>query len=252
MVEVILNRNDTQYISVPKTTMLPAPDPDLLPTPSATVFDSDIQLHLKPRPSSNSLSSSTSTAPTTPSASTALIGEGRYDYDFSSSLPTDEGEGVKLLHKYYCLGVPYMSVSWCYLGNKHVYHIMGIDPFYWLALFSLGTLYSNVLLTSLILLFWGFVIMYTFQETPILSADDDSDSSSDDSSDSDDDGGRNMHGGVASADDNKTEVQQSRTIRRSISVPLGKAGIRRRASTWRHPSTKADIDPESELKSMFS
>jgi len=100
----------------------------------------------------------------------------------SSLSPTTETT-VKLLRKYYIMNtVPYLSVSWCYLGNKHVYHVFGLDPFYWLVVFSVGTLYSNVFLTGLIFLFWGCVILYTFQETPRLrNADDDSDSSSDES-----------------------------------------------------------------------
>ena len=72
-----------------------------------------------------------------------------------------------------------MSVSWCYLGNKHVYHVFGLDPWYWLVAFSFGVLYSTILLTFLVLIFWVCVITYTFQETPRLT--DDSDSSSDDS-----------------------------------------------------------------------
>ena len=151
---------------------------------------------------------------------------------------------VKLLRKYYFLNVvPYLSVSWCYLGNKHVYHVFGVDPFYWLVIFSLGTLYSSILLNCLVVMCLGCVVMYTFQETPTFrNEDDESDSSSDDSD--------------SETDENEMLTQQQHTIRRSTSISsegsvsenlrnqLG-SGLRRR------PTATPPTDIDDELRGIF-
>jgi len=139
------------------------------------------------------------------------------------------------------------------LGNKHVYHVFGLDPFYWLVVFSVGTLYSNVFLTGLIFLFWGCVILYTFQETPRLNADDDSDSSSDES-DSE----------IMEEDPRQGYQRRHSTARKSSSVPPGGTieqqqqqqqqqqqheGLRRRPTAMHPPE---NIDDEIKDMMLFS
>ena len=190
--------------------MIQPPDPTKLQTNTATFFDTDSN---DPQRSS---------------------------FDSINPVTDDSNEeGVKLLSTHTVLGFPYLTVSWCYLGNKHVYHLFGVDPFYWLLLFSIGALYSNVLLTCLIFIFWICVILYTFQETPILGADDDTESDSDDSDyeemyrTSD---GMNVgkHGTTSSIDSsNATGTRSSKGIRR------------------RYLTSQVEIDPDDELQGIF-
>jgi len=185
------------------------PDPTKLQTKTATFFDTDSN---DPQRSS---------------------------FDSINPVTDDSNaEGVKLLSTHTVLGFPYLTVSWCYLGNKHVYHLFGVDPFYWLLLFSIGALYSNVLLTCLIFIFWICVILYIFQETPILGADDDTESDSDDSDYEEmyrtSDGHVGKHGTTSSIDSSNANGTRS------------SKGIRRRYLT-----SQVEIDPDDELQGIF-
>lgn len=179
--------------------------------------------------------------------STTVFQDSVHDQDnANNSTSGDHIEGgasnvtVKLLRKYYILNtIPYLSVSWCYLGNKHVYHIFNLDPFCWLVLFSFGTLYSNVLLTCLVCLFWGCVILYTFQETPTLRNADESNSDTD-YSDSDSDE-------ILEAD--FVQRRPSSTLS-SNSVPIqSKSRLRRRPTASTGVQSPSMIDDE--LRGMF-
>ena len=90
-------------------------------------------------------------------------------------------DGVKILHQHYVMGMPWLTELWDFRGQKRIYYLCGMDPFWPLVLLSLGTLYSSFLLACLVICFWGCVIIYTFQQqAPLADASSDSDTSSDD------------------------------------------------------------------------
>lgn len=94
-----------------------------------------------------------------------------------------EGDGVKVIQKYYFMGLPWLIESWDFRGQKRVYKFLGMDPFWPLIIFSFGTLWSKLLLAILICVFIYCTAVYSFKtQTPLSLGDEsDSDTSSDDS-----------------------------------------------------------------------
>lgn len=97
--------------------------------------------------------------------------------------------GVKLIQQYYVLGfrrLPWLTESWDFRGQKRVYKLCGLDPFWPAVLLSFGTLWSSVLLAALVCAFFGCILLYTFKRDRLpLQLGDESDS--DDMSSSEED-----------------------------------------------------------------
>jgi hypothetical protein len=98
--------------------------------------------------------------------------------------------GVKLIQRYYVFGfrrLPWLTKSWDFRGQKRVYKVFGMDPFWPVVFLSIGTLWSSVLLSALVCTFFGCIVLYSFKRDRLpLRLGDESDSDDTTSSEEED------------------------------------------------------------------